>query len=74
MSCAFLLLSLFSAWIEDINLKPYFQHKEVLTNCCHTNEFKNACREVEKYIELVNYIFVEIFVLLLLFTISNHLD
>lgn len=43
------LLSLFSAWIEETNIKPYLMHKEELVKANKSAPFKEAIEEIENY-------------------------
>lgn len=44
-------ISLFSAWIEENNIKPYFQFKDQLVKSNKSAAFKEAITAIEDYIK-----------------------
>lgn len=42
---------MFSGYIEDYNIKPYFEHKEELGTANKTSKFKEAVALIEEYIK-----------------------
>ena len=63
------MVSTYSAWIEDFNIKPYYEYKDQFTKACKTRAFQDACQAIEKHI--INPTVSVIFSVLLLFVISN---
>jgi hypothetical protein len=44
-------VSFYSAWIEEANLKPYFQFKDTLSKTSKAAPFREAVEAIESYVE-----------------------
>jgi hypothetical protein len=48
---SYLCVHICSAWIEEANLKPYFQFKDTLSKTSKATPFREAVQSIESYVE-----------------------